>query len=68
MSITPYKSIESFKDHGRKKLIEGFEQHGPGESWTQYFRAYYCQFGMLMHFLYWVVILDYLTYAIFSIP
>jgi len=34
MSINPYENIESFKDHGRKKLVEGFEQHKHDESWT----------------------------------
>jgi hypothetical protein len=25
MSINPYENIESFKDHGRKKVVESFE-------------------------------------------
>jgi hypothetical protein len=27
MSIKPYESIESFKDCGKKKVVEHFEQH-----------------------------------------
>ncbi len=37
MSINPYESIETFKDHGRKKVVESFEQHKFDESWTQLF-------------------------------
>jgi hypothetical protein len=40
MSINPYENIESFKDCGRKKVVENFEWHKFGESWTQYFWAY----------------------------
>jgi hypothetical protein len=50
----------------RKKVVESFEQHNPNASWTQYFWDYYCQFGMLVHFCYWVTILYYPTYAAFS--
>jgi len=31
MSINPYENIESFKDHGRKNAVEGFEQHKPNK-------------------------------------
>ncbi len=34
ISINPYENIESFKDHGRKNAVEGFEQHKPDESRT----------------------------------
>jgi hypothetical protein len=27
MSISAYESIESFKEHGRKKMVENVEQH-----------------------------------------
>jgi hypothetical protein len=67
-SINPYENIESFKDCGRKKVVESFEWHKFNESWTRYFWAYYYQFGMLTHFHYWVFVIEYLTYAIIFIP
>ncbi len=62
MSINPYENIESFKDSGRKKVVESFGWHKFGESWTQYFWSYYYQFGMLTHFHYWVGFCYWISY------
>jgi hypothetical protein len=46
MSIKPKENIETFKEWGRIKVLQSFEQHSPSDSWTHYFWTYYCQFGM----------------------
>jgi len=59
MSINPYENIEAFKDCGRKKVVESFEWHKFGESWTQYFwvlllSIWYVNALSLLGFCYWI--------------
>jgi hypothetical protein len=37
MPIKPIESIEAFMTRGRNKIIEGFTQHLPNDSWIRYF-------------------------------
>ncbi len=46
MSIEPKENIETFKKRGKMKVIESFEHHSLGDSWTHYFCTYYYQFDM----------------------
>jgi hypothetical protein len=46
MSIEPKENIETFKEWGKMKVLESFEQHNHSDSWTHYFWTYYNQFGM----------------------
>jgi len=66
MSIKPYENIKSFKECGRKKVVESFEWHKLVKHGHNIFGITIVNFGMLMHFHYLVVILDYFTYATFS--
>jgi hypothetical protein len=45
MSINLNETIESFKAHGKKIVMESFDNLQPGVVWTRYFWAYYCQFN-----------------------
>jgi hypothetical protein len=38
--------IDTFKERGRIKILQGFEQHVPSNAWINYFWTYYNQFGM----------------------
>jgi hypothetical protein len=39
------ENIDAFKSHEKNKIIESFTQHLANDFWTQYFWAYYSQFG-----------------------
>jgi hypothetical protein len=45
MSINPYETIDEFKAHGTKMVVENFDNLQLGVVWTRYFWAYYCQFS-----------------------
>jgi hypothetical protein len=46
MSIKPKENIETFKEWGRMKVLQSWEQHNSSDFWTHYFWTYYCQFDM----------------------
>jgi hypothetical protein len=46
ISIELKENIETFKEQGKMKVLQSFEQHSPNDSSTHYFWTYYCQFGM----------------------
>jgi hypothetical protein len=46
MSIKPKENNETFKEQGRMKVLQSWEQHNSSDFWTHYFQTYYCQFDM----------------------